>query len=292
MVVGGKPEWLRIRAPTGDRFARLRELAVRNGINTVCDSSHCPNISECWSRGHLTFMILGRTCTRACAFCAVEHGTPEDVDPLEPERVGTAVRDLGLSHAVVTSVTRDDLPDQGSLQFRDVAAAIRRLSPGTTIELLVPDMRSSKKDLRVVADARPEVLSHNIETVERLQRIRDRRCSYRTSLETLSFLRRAAPDAVIKSSLMLGLGETPEEVMMTLRDLRDAGVGAVTMGQYLRPRDGPLQVAEYVRPEVFSELGEAARSLGFGHVASAPLVRSSYKAQEALSGRRNHHADR
>jgi|ADurb_Met_01_Slu_FD_contig_51_1086688_length_2943_multi_2_in_0_out_0_1 lipoic acid synthetase len=292
MVVGGKPEWLKIRAPTGDGFTRLRDLATRSGINTVCDSSHCPNISECWSRGHLTFMVLGRTCTRACSFCAVEHGVPENVDPLEPERIGAAVRELGLSHAVVTSVTRDDLPDQGSQHFRDVTEAIRRLSPGTTIELLVPDMRSSKKDLRVVAEARPEVLSHNIETVERLQRIRDRRCSYRTSLETLSFLRRAAPGAVIKSSLMLGVGETPEEVLMTLRDLRDAGVGAVTMGQYLRPRGGTLQVAEYVRPEVFSELGEAARSLGFEHVASAPLVRSSYKAKEALSGRRNHHADR
>jgi lipoic acid synthetase len=292
MVVGGKPDWLRVKAPIGEGFSRVRELARKNDLITVCDSSHCPNISDCWSRGHATFMILGRRCTRNCAFCAVDYGTPDDVDPGEPARVARAVMDLGLEHVVVTSVTRDDLPDQGAGHFRAVVEAVRALRDSTAIELLVPDMQASAEDIRTVAEAGPDVLGHNIETVERLQRIRDRRSSYRCSLRALELMAGLAPEAVIKSSLMLGLGETEDEVIATLQDLREAGVEAVTMGQYLRPGNGRLPVTEYVRPEVFAELGEAARSMGFRHVASAPLVRSSFNAHEVPTHRRNDHADR
>lgn len=270
----------------------MRELTRAGRLHTVCDSSHCPNISDCWSRGRATFMVLGTRCTRNCAFCAVEHGDPEAPDPGEPARVAGAVRDLGLEHVVVTSVTRDDLPDQGAGMFRDVVAAIKDLSPDVTVELLVPDMGASRKDLATVAASGAEVLGHNLETVERLQQVRDRRCSYRRSLEALSILKELAPRAVIKSSLMLGLGETGDEVQEALRDLRAAGAEAVTMGQYLRPRDGRLPVAEYVRPEVFAKLAEAARSMGFRHVASGPLVRSSFNAHEVMEKRRTDHADR
>ncbi len=287
MAAGSKPEWLRVRAPVGEGFARVRELTRACGLHTVCDSSHCPNISECWSRGNATFMVLGTRCTRDCAFCAVEHGEPMPVDAGEPGRIASAVRDLGLRHVVVTSVTRDDLPDQGAGHFRAVVQAIRELSPGTAVELLVPDMQERREDIRTVAEARPEVLGHNIETVRRLQRVRDRRCSYDRSLRALATMSELAPGAVIKSSLMLGLGEGIEEVMETLEDLRGAGVEAVTMGQYLRPGNGKLPVREYIRPEVFSELGEAARSMGFRHVASAPLVRSSFNAHEMLNRSEN-----
>lgn len=287
MVVGGKPEWLRVRAPTGEGFATVREVTRKSGLHTVCDSSHCPNISECWSRGHATFMILGTRCTRHCAFCAVEHGEPMPVDAGEPERVAAAARDLGLRHVVVTSVTRDDLPDQGAGHFKAVVQAIRMLSPDTSVELLIPDLQERRDDLRTVAEARPDVLGHNIETVRRLQRVRDPRCSYGRSLRVLEMMSEMAPGAVIKSSLMLGLGEKVEEVMETLEDLRRAGVVAVTMGQYLRPGNGRLPVHEYVRPEVFTELGSAARSMGFRHVASAPLVRSSFNAHEMLNRSEN-----
>jgi lipoic acid synthetase len=288
MAVGGKPEWLRVRAPIGEGFARVRGLTRESGLHTVCDSSHCPNIGECWSRGHATFMVLGTRCTRDCAFCAVEHGEPMPVDAGEPERIGSAVRALGLKHVVVTSVTRDDLPDQGAGHFRAVVQAIRKMSPGTSIELLVPDMQGRRDDIRTVAEARPDVMGHNIETVRRLQRVRDRRCSYDRSLRTLEAMREMAPGAVIKSALMLGLGETADEVRETLEDLRGVGVEAVAMGQYLRPGNGRLPISEYVRPEVFAELGEFARSMGFRYVASAPLVRSSYNAREMLSRSENH----
>lgn len=289
MVEGGKPEWLRVRASTGEGFARVREAARRNGVHTVCDSSRCPNIPDCWSRGHATFMILGSRCTRNCAFCAVEHGAPEAVDPGEPERIAAAVRELGLGHVVVTSVTRDDLPDQGSYQFREVVEAVRAQSPGTSVELLVPDMQGSREALRTVAGARPNVLGHNVETVERLQGVRDRRSSYRRSLDVLKAMAELAPGAVIKSSLMLGLGETKEEVRSALRDLRGAGVEAVTMGQYLRPANGRLPVVEYVRPEAFLELGREAKAMGFRHVASGPLVRSSFNAHEVSMKQEENH---
>jgi len=289
MVEGGKPEWLKVRASTGEDFARVREAARRNDVHTVCDSSRCPNISDCWSRGHATFMILGSRCTRNCAFCAVEHGAPEAVDPGEPERIAVAVRELGLGHVVVTSVARDDLPDQGSYQFREVVEAVRAQSPGTSVELLVPDMQGSREALRTVAQARPDVLGHNVETIERLQGVRDRRNSYRRSLDVLKAMAELAPRAVVKSSLMLGLGETKEEVLSTLRDLREAGVEAVTMGQYLRPANGRLPVVEYVRPEGFLELGREARAMGFRHVASGPLVRSSFNAHEVPMKREENH---
>ncbi len=280
MVVGGKPEWLKVRGPLGDAFPRVRELLQAGGISTVCDSAHCPNISDCWSRHHATFMVLGRCCTRDCAFCAVEHGTPQPVDAEEPMKIASVVAELGLRHVVVTSVTRDDLPDQGAGHYRAVVEAIRDQCPKASIELLLPDMRSSERDIRTVVESRPDMLGHNIETVRRLQGIRDRRSTYERSLETLRTIKDIGPSMTTKSAIMLGLGERHEEVVGTLRDLREVGTDAVVIGQYLRPRGSALEVYEYVHPDTFRELAQEARALGFRHVASGPLMRSSYPVQE------------
>jgi lipoic acid synthetase len=283
MLVRGKPEWLKVRAPTGEHFAEVRELTRRRDLKTICDSSHCPNISDCWSRGHVTFLILGRRCTRRCAFCAVEQGPPEPPDPEEPERIAAAVSELGLRNVVITSVTRDDLPDQGAGQYRAVVEAVRATSPDARIELLVPDMGSSTQDIGTIVKARPDVLGHNIETVRRLQTVRDRRSSYEISLGTLRTIKRLDPSMVTKSSLMLGLGELYQEVVEALWDLRAAGTDLVAIGQYLRPRNGRLEVQEYVPPETFRRLAEEAQDMGFLHVASAPLIRSSYSPDERVS---------
>ncbi len=280
MVVGGKPDWLKVRAPTGECFGRVREITRMKDLNTVCDSSHCPNISDCWSKGHATFMILGRRCTRDCAFCAVDHGMPDDVDPGEPERIAAAVSELGLRNVVITSVTRDDLPDQGAGHYRAVVEAVRAASPGARVELLIPDMGSSPQDIGTIVEAGPDIIGHNIETVRRLQAVRDRRSNYETSLETLRTIKKLDPSMMTKSSLMLGLGERYHEVVETLRDLREVGTDMVVIGQYLRPRNGRLEVQEYVPPETFQLLAREAQGLGFRHVASTPLMRSSYPADE------------
>ncbi|MBI0584029.1 MAG: lipoyl synthase [Methanomassiliicoccus sp.] len=292
MSLENKPEWLRVRAPTGEGFVRLRALTRAREIRTVCDSSHCPNISDCWSRGHATFMILGERCTRNCRFCAVGHGRPDVVDGGEIERIAAAVRDLGLRYVVITSVTRDDLPDQGAGHFSAVVDAVRRHSPGTGIELLIPDMRACRDDIRTVAEAGPDVLGHNIETVERLQWVRDRRSSYGRSLDALRAIKEVSPGMITKSSLMLGLGETIGEVRMTLVDLREAGVEAIAIGQYIKPRNCDLEVREYVRPEVFRSLGQEAKVMGFRHVASAPLMRSSFNAHTLFDSGNEDHVDR
>jgi lipoic acid synthetase len=282
-MADAKPEWLKVRAPTGEGFGRIRELTRRCGLNTVCDSSHCPNISDCWSRGHATFMILGGVCTRNCAFCAVPSGTPDAVDPGEPDRVAEAVAALGLKHVVITSVTRDDLADHGAEHFAQVVRAVREANPSTTIELLIPDMMASPDALRTVAASRPDVIGHNVETVPRLQSLaRDRRSSYERSMRVLRTLHDIDSDVLTKSSLMLGLGEREDEVLSTLEDLRSAGVQMVTMGQYLRPKGGRLAVSEYVHPEVFERYRRLAVDMGFRHVSSGPLVRSSFNAHEAF----------
>lgn len=288
-----KPDWLRIRAPTGESFARMRELTRSCGLSTVCDASQCPNISDCWSRGHATFLLLGPRCTRSCAFCAVESGTPGPQDREEPMRVAQAVRKLGLRYVVITSVTRDDLVDQGAGHFAEVVERIREESPGTRIELLIPDLGSSREHLSTVIASRPAVIGHNIETVARLQAsVRDRRSSYQRSLETLRTIKEIDPAPVTKSSIMLGLGEKHEEVVETLHDLRSAGVEAVTLGQYLRPKGGRLEVKEYVRPEVFDDLRREALAMGFRHAAAAPLVRSSFNAHQLFDGEGENIADR
>lgn len=277
----GKPEWLRVRAPVGEGFGKVRELSRTCGLRTVCDDAQCPNISECWSRGHATFLIMGPSCTRSCRFCAIEHGGPSPLDPSEPERVGRAVRTLGLRHAVITSVTRDDLPDHGAGHFARVVEEVRRQSPGARVELLIPDMEASTDLLSVVVSSGPDIIGHNLETVRRLQpEVRDRRCSYERSLETLAKVKMLDPPMITKSSLMLGLGEAEDEVLASLDDLRRSDVDAITMGQYLRPRGGPLEVSEYILPGAFERLGAAARRKGFRSVASAPLVRSSFHAPE------------
>ena len=275
-----KPDWLRVRFPAGEGHARLRALMREKDLHTVCEEARCPNIGDCWSRGTATFMILGDVCTRACGFCAVASGRPQALDRGEPRRVALAVRRMGLRHAVVTSVNRDDEPDGGASLFADTVRWIRRLSPGVTVETLIPDFLGDWDALATVLAAAPDILNHNTETVPRLQaRVRPK-ARYERSLELLRRAKAAAPDRLVKSGLMAGLGETPDELLAVFADLRARGVDALTLGQYLRPTPKHLPVARYYHPDEFAELGEAARAMGFAHVESGPLVRSSYHAEE------------
>ena len=252
-----------------------------HGLNTVCFSAHCPNIAECWARGTATLMLLGNTCTRRCGFCAVQSGMPRAFDPHEPERVAQAVKEMGLSFAVLTSVARDDLPDGGASVFADSIRSIRRLCPGVGVEVLIPDLKGNDEHLDLVFDARPDVMNHNLETVRRLQGHVRPSAGYERSLHVLE--RSARKGLATKSGLMLGLGERKDEVEQALRDLRAHGVEMLTLGQYLRPDDDHLPVDRYATPEEFEDLGVYARSLGFLHVESGPLVRSSYHAERTLA---------
>jgi lipoyl synthase len=278
-----KPPWIKVRAPTGELFVEMKSILDRWELNTVCVASRCPNLPECWSSGNATFMILGNTCTRHCRFCAIPTaniGTPPDPD--EPIRIAGAVAELGLEHAVITSVTRDDLRDQGASQFVDVVGAIRRAIPQTTIELLIPDMQGRRHLLTMMAESGPDVIGHNLETVRRLQGVvRDKRSDYDLSLKVLATLHRQGT-ALTKSSLMLGLGEREEEVEVAMDDLLEAGVQMLTLGQYLKPAGCPLEVREYLSPDTFERLRERAIDAGFRSVVSGPLVRSSYRAHEAM----------
>lgn len=254
-------------------------------MRTVCDSSHCPNVGDCWGNGTATFMILGEVCTRACRFCAVRSGDPAgNKDEDEPERLAKAVSDLSLRHVVITSVTRDDLEDGGASMFASTVKAIRKESPDTTIELLIPDMNGDEKSLEVVSKSYPDVLGHNLEVVSSLQRVaRDPRASYDRSLRVLKLLKELAPSTWTKTSLMLGLGESKEEVLLAMADARKSGVELLAMGQYLRPRGGSLPVVRYVPPEEFAELRLEALDLGFSKVMAGPLVRSSFRAHDMIS---------
>jgi lipoic acid synthetase len=276
-----KPDFLRARAVMGPGFLSLRRTLRGLGLATVCEEAGCPNIFECWSEGTATFMINGERCTRACGFCLVDTRHPLPIDPGEPERVAAAVARLGLAHAVVTAVARDDLPDGGAAAFAATIDAIRRRTPGVSVEVLVPDCKGDPAALETIFAARPDVLNHNLETVARLQRAVRPSAGYARSLAVLA--RAKAAGLLTKSGLLLGMGETDEEVLGALADLRAVGVDVVTIGQYLRPSARHLPVARFVPPEGFERLGRAAREMGFAHVESSPLTRSSYHARRALA---------
>lgn len=277
---GAKPRWLRVRAPGSAGYRRLKRLVREQGLHTVCEEANCPNIGECWHHGTATFMILGGVCTRACAYCNVEHGRPGPVDPREPARVAEAVRLLDLDHAVVTSVDRDDLEDGGAGIFADTIAAIRSLTPACRIETLVPDFGGRTASLDAVLAAGPDVLNHNLETVRDQYRRARPGGDYDRALRLLAHARRHVPRVATKSGIMVGLGETRDELAAALRDLRQAGCDIVTIGQYLRPSLAHLPVARYYHPDEFAALREEGARLGFAHVESGPLVRSSYHAHE------------
>lgn len=275
-----KPDWLKIRLHRSADYAEVRHIVERHGLHTICSSGRCPNQSECWSRRTATFMILGDVCTRGCRFCATRTGRPLPPEDDEPRRVAESVALMKLRYVVVTSVTRDDLPDGGAAHWAATVEAIRTFNPATAIEVLIPDLDARPELLATVVASRPDIIGHNIETVERLTPAVRSRAEYRTSLRTLHLL--AEQGATTKSGLMVGLGETDGEVLQTLRDLREAGVQIVTIGQYLRPTLEHVPVAEYVTPERFERYRRQALEMGFGYCASAPLVRSSYLAEEAL----------
>ncbi len=278
-----KPEWLKIRPSPETDFSVIKSALRKRGLVTVCEEAHCPNMAECWhNQGTATFMILGDTCTRGCRFCAVKtamRGRP--VDPEEPRKLAEAIREMGLDYAVITSVDRDDLPDQGAGHFARCIRAIKETCPQTLVEVLVPDFRGDTRLILRVVEACPDVFAHNIETVRRLQKeVRDPRAGYEQSLLVLEAAKKANPGIITKSSIMLGLGESRGEVLETMRDLRNAGVGIITLGQYLKPKNRRLPVREYVAPGVFEEYKRGAESMGFLYAASGPFVRSSYRAGE------------
>jgi lipoyl synthase len=275
-----KPPWLRMKLPAGAACESVRELIQRGRLHTVCQEAKCPNLWECFSNRTATFLILGARCTRDCGFCAVAHGPTDPPDPDEPLRVAEAVSRMNLSYAVVTSVTRDDLPDGGASVFAGTIRSIRKKSPGTRVEVLIPDFKGDHEAIRTVAEEKPDVLNHNIETVSRLYPHVRPGASYERSLDLLSFVGSIDSGIPIKSGLMLGLGEAPDEVLGTLRDLLSAGCRILTIGQYLQPTAGHLPIVRYVPPEEFESWRETALSLGFREAASGPFVRSSYHAGE------------
>ncbi len=275
-----KPGWLKIKLHNDVRYADVSKIVEKHRLHTICDSGKCPNKAECWSRKTATFMILGDVCTRSCKFCATRTGRPLPPESGEPEEVAESIRLMGLKHAVLTSVDRDDLPDGGAAHWAATVRAIRKATPDTTIEVLVPDFDGRKELLDIVIDAAPDIIGHNIETVERLTPLVRSRARYDTSMEVLRYI--ASRGVMAKSGLMLGLGETETEILATLDDLADAGCSIVTLGQYLRPTMKHYPVAEYITPQKFAMYGDLARMRGFKYVASAPLVRSSYMAEEAL----------
>jgi lipoyl synthase len=288
-----KPEWLKVRAPGSPNYLRLKDLMRGHGLHTVCEEAHCPNIGECWHHGTATFMILGDVCTRACGFCAVQHGKPPVLDVDEPVRVGEAVRHLELQYVVITSVDRDDVPDGGASMFAATIRAIRAERPACRIEVLIPDFQGNEAALHTVLDAGPDVLNHNTETVPRLYRIARPGGRYARSLDLLDRARRYAPQIPTKSGLMVGLGEDWQEVIETLADLHGVGLGILTIGQYLSPSVTHLPVVRYYHPDEFDMLRATAVNMGFGHVECGPLVRSSYHAHEQAeafgeAGRRIH----
>ena len=276
-----KPKWLRVKLPTGENYKNVRGLVDKYKLHTICESGHCPNMGECWGAGTATFMILGNICTRSCGFCNVATGRPETVDWEEPEKVARSVKLMKVKHAVLTSVDRDDLADGGSIIWAETVKAIRRISPQTTMETLIPDFKGELHNVDRIIQANPEIVSHNMETVRRLTRKVRIQAQFDRSLMVLKYLKDNGIHRT-KSGIMLGLGETKEEVIDAMKDLREADVDILTLGQYLQPTPKHLPVVEFITPEVFEELKEIGLEMGFRYVESGPLVRSSYHAEKHL----------
>ena len=284
MTRSPRPDWLKVRLPTGDDYFRLKRIMRDKGLHTVCEEARCPNVAECWGQGTATFMILGDVCTRSCGFCAVKTGLPQVLDQDEPRRVADAVEAMGLTHAVITSVNRDELPDGGAVMFARTIEAVRERMPDTRIEVLIPDFKGSRASLQTVLGARPEILNHNIETVPRLYRHVRPGASFVQSVELLRRVKEIRNDIVSKTGIMLGLGESLDEVEAVMRELvDDAGVDVFTIGQYLQPTKEHLRVERFVHPDEFRELADRGRAIGFRHVEAGPLVRSSYHAANQIS---------
>ena len=275
-----KPKWLRVKLPTGENYKQVRQIVDEHKLHTICESGNCPNMGECWGEGTATFMILGNICTRSCGFCAVATGKPLEADPFEPARVARSIQLMKVKHAVITSVDRDDLADGGSEIWFNTIAAVRRSSPGTTMETLIPDFAGKWDNLQRIIDAAPEIVSHNLETVRRLTKQVRIQAKYDRSLELLRRLAKAGMRT--KSGVMLGLGETHEEIIETMEDLRMVGVSILTLGQYLQPTLKHLPVVEFVTPERFAQYKQIGLEMGFRYVESGPLVRSSYHAEKHL----------
>ncbi|MBK6305209.1 MAG: lipoyl synthase [Gemmatimonadetes bacterium] len=277
-----KPSWLKVKAPGGENYVRLKGLMKELNLHTVCEEAHCPNVGECWQHGTATFMILGDVCTRNCGYCAVSHGRPPKYDIDEPNRVGAAIAEMQLQHAVITSVDRDDLPDFGAYIFAETIRQIHQRLPGCSVEVLVPDFQGNEDAIRTVLEAGPEIYNHNTETVPRLYKRARPGGRYERVMQIFRFAKQVAPQIPTKTGVIVGLGETKEELVAVMHDLRAVDVDILTMGQYLRPSDGHLPLDRYYTPEEFRELRTIGMQLGFKHVEAAPLVRSSYHAWEQV----------
>lgn len=275
-----KPDWLKIKLDTSANFSETDKIVKEHNLHTICSSGKCPNKAECWNRGTATFMILGDTCTRACKFCATKTGKPLPPDPTEPRRVAASIKLMKLKHSVITSVTRDDLADQGATHWAEVIRVCKEVNPLVTVEVLIPDFDGKKELIQIVADSKPDIIAHNIETVSRLTPLVRSKASYTTSLQTIKIISESGIKT--KSGLMVGLGETEQEVTETLQDLYSHGCRIVTIGQYLQPSKAHLEVEEYIHPEQFDKFKMIASEIGFEYVESAPLVRSSYMAEKAI----------
>jgi len=277
-----KPSWLKVKAPGGPNYMRLKHLMRELDLHSVCEEAHCPNVGECWEHGTATFMILGDVCTRNCAYCAVAHGRPPKYDIAEPYRVAQAIAEMGLQHAVITSVDRDDLPDFGAWVFAETIRQIHERIPGCSVEVLVPDFQGNEESIRTVLEAGPEIYNHNTETVPRLYKKARPGGRYARVMEIFRYAKRTAPDIPTKTGMILGMGETIEEVVAVMRDLRAVDVDILTLGQYLRPSDAHITLDRYYTPQEFRKLYEIGMEMGFRHVESGPLVRSSYHAWEQV----------
>ena len=277
-----KPKWLRVKLPTGKKYTELRSVVDKYNLHTICTSGSCPNMGECWGEGTATFMILGNICTRSCGFCGVKTGRPETLDWDEPEKVARSIKLMKIKHAVITSVDRDDLKDMGSIMWAETVSAIRRMNPDTTLETLIPDFQGVERNIDRIIDVNPEIVSHNMETVKRLTREVRIQAKYERSLQVLNYLKQQGVKRT-KSGIMLGLGEKEEEVIQTLKDLRAVDLDIVTIGQYLQPTKQHLPVHEFITPEQFKKYETIGLEMGFRHVESGALVRSSYKAQKHLT---------
>jgi lipoic acid synthetase len=277
-----KPKWIRVKLPTGKKYTELRGVVEKYKLHTICTSGSCPNMGECWGEGTATFMILGNICTRSCGFCGVKTGRPETIDWDEPEKVARSIKLMNIKHAVVTSVDRDDLKDMGSIIWSETVKAIRRMNPETTLETLIPDFQGNTRNIDRIIAVKPEVISHNMETVKRLTREVRIQAKYERSLEVLNYLKQSGMPRT-KSGIMLGLGEKEEEVFKTMEDLKNIGLDILTIGQYLQPSKKHLPVKEFITPEQFKKYETVGLEMGFRHVESGALVRSSYKAQKHLT---------